>query len=201
MQKNDWWKILNICLGIFLLGLIVFIIMMVFGMRTAGNSNLPRNENKLEEYYKPKDNKTETNKSVETKTDSASLTNNNLKNQAIEEKKVMDEIDKEEDLSESSEIVTEDKEEVESGDVTTDKDEKVGEIVKLVGKLESADEKKNEFDGNYRLIAEGDTDYTYLWFSGDFKKYVDGLVGEEVVLEVKYNKDGTFEIVSGPTLK
>jgi hypothetical protein len=199
MQKNDWWKILNICLGIFLLGLVVFIIMMVLGMRTAGDDLALTGGSQIEEYYKPKEDNIITDKALETKTET--VTNSGSKKPVVDEKKI--EVEDEGDLSTSSSTTSESKESIKDVDSNKSdkKDESEDEIKKLTGKLESADEKKNEFDGNYRLIAEGDTDYTYLWFSGDFKKYVDGLVGMEVVLEVKYADDGTFVIVSGPELK
>lgn len=195
MQQKDWWKIFNICLGILLLGLVVFIIMMVMGMRTAGNNDIDTGNKQIEEYYKPKEDKTETGKTVDSNSGKTIDTNSNKKTKntdnsstivANDKKTVDDEIDKETDLSTSSGIAN--------------KDKKSGEKVELIGKLENADEKNNEFEGNYRLIAEGNTDYTYLWFSGDFKKYVDGLVGKDVTLEIKYQDDGTFNIISGPTL-
>ena len=72
-----------------------------------------------------------------------------------------------------------------------------GEKKKLVGIFEEA-EKDNPYGANYKMIAEGDTGYTYFWLSGELEDDK-ALVGKKVEIDIEYQGDGTFIILSGPT--
>lgn len=195
MQKSDVWKIFNICLGLILLGLLVFIIMMVMGIHSAGNSSYEEAVNSSRQNLEKND---ETKPTTNSTKKSSDLNNAETKsNTVVSNEKTDDEKDKKNVEDE----VVEDKEKKvdEEDEKNDDKDDEDTDVKKLTGYLEKAQETDNEFEGNYKIIADGNTDYTYLWFSGAFKEYVDDLVGEKVEIEIKYNDDGTFEVISGPT--
>ena len=61
------------------------------------------------------------------------------------------------------------------------------------GILEKADD--NSYDANYMLIGADDTGYTYFWFDGDMSE----VEGKLVEIEVMYDKDGNFTVISGPS--
>ncbi|MFA4930797.1 MAG: hypothetical protein WC570_02960 [Patescibacteria group bacterium] len=59
----------------------------------------------------------------------------------------------------------------------------------------------NEYGGNYKLINEGDTQYTYFWFDSYYaEKGVDNMVGKLVQIDVEVQNDGSFLVVDGPKL-
>lgn len=75
--------------------------------------------------------------------------------------------------------------------------EETGEFTGILMKAED----DNPFGGNYKLMNDGDTDYTYFWFdSGYATNGVDNMVGKKVLIEVRYLEDGGFEIIDGPKI-
>ncbi len=174
MEKKDLWRLFNICLGLLFLVLLVVILMMIFGMKSAGDEKLDTS-NKVEEYYQPKEEKKPVVKEEK------------------EEKKTEEEVIVVDDEGEDEE--EKDKDEQEDEDKDEDEDDK---DKALTGILQEAEE-GNEYGANYKMILEGNTEYTYFWLSGEMEDDK-SMVGKEVEIDVEYQDDGTFIIVGGPRL-
>jgi len=176
MEKKDLWRLFNICLGLVLFALLIVVLMMVFGMKSAGDEKIDQ-DSKVQEYYQPKEEKkpvVEEKKEVKPK-----------KDVVVEDE---DEEKKDDDKDETEE----DKKDDDNDEDDDDKDKE------LTGVLQEAEE-DNEYGANYKMILEGNTEYTYFWLSGEMEDDK-SLVGKKVKIDVEYQDDGTFIIIDGPTL-
>ncbi len=210
MKKENMLRIINICLAAVLLVVLVVIVMVMLGSRSASNEYQKALEEKGSSTSGQEKTQTEVNDSGSTKATGITNSKDSADNTDKKEGSISNQASKDAVVSNTTEDLSEKK--VDDSGTKTDEQEIVKESSKsetkendektkeYTGILEKADENKNDYEGNYKIKLEGNTEYTYFWFSGDFAKQVNTMVSKEVKVKVKYSDDGTFTVLEGPTL-